>query len=256
LIRVSGLFIYPIKSCRGVEVDLATVGTTGFELDRRWMVIGDDGRFLSQREHHRLALVRVQLDEDRLRLEAHGLPSLEVGLEGEVGPASRVQVWDDECAAVAEGEDAARWFSRHLGCSARLVRMASDDARPLGSGFPFLLLSTASLDGLNRRLSLPVPMDRFRPNIVIDGCEPHAEDGWHRVRIGEVSFRFAKPCARCVVTTVDQTTGERGREPLRTLSTYRTVDGQVLFGQNLVHEGRGVIRLGDRVEVLDKTRNA
>jgi len=195
LIRVSQLVIYPIKSCRGVEVDLATVGTTGFELDRRWMVIGDDGRFLSQREHHRLALVRVQLDEDRLRLEAHGLPSLEVGLEGEAGPASRVQVWDDECAAVAEGEDAARWFSRHLGCSARLVRMASDDARPLGSstaqpgdhvsfadGFPFLLLSTASLDGLNRRLSLPVPMDRFRPNIVIDGCEPHAEDGWHRIR--------------------------------------------------------------------------
>ena len=261
--RVNQLVIYPIKSCRGVEVDLATVGTTGFELDRRWMLIGDDGRFLSQREHHQLALVRVQLDEDRLRLEAPGLPSLEVAFEGGgVGPTSRVQVWDDECAAVAEGEDAARWFSRHLGCSARLVRMASDDARPLGSstaqpgdhvsfadGFPFLLLSTASLDGLNRRLSLPVPMDRFRPNIVIDGCEPHAEDGWHRVRIGEVSFRFAKPCARCVVTTVDQTTGERGREPLRTLSTYRTEDGQVLFGQNLVHEGRGVIRLGDPVEV-------
>jgi len=270
LIRVNQLVIYPIKSCRGVEVDLATVGTTGFELDRRWMLIGDDGRFLSQREHHRLALVRVQLHEDRLRLEAPGLPSLEVAFEGGgVGPTSRVQVWDDECAAVAEGEDAARWFSRHLGCSARLVRMASDDARPLGSstaqpgdhvsfadGFPFLLLSTASLDGLNRRLSLPVPMDRFRPNIVIDGCEPHAEDGWHRVRIGEVSFRFAKPCARCVVTTVDQTTGERGREPLRTLSTYRTEDGQVLFGQNLVHEGRGVVHVGDPVEVLDKTRNA
>ena len=267
--RVSQLVIYPIKSCRGVEVDLATVGSTGFELDRRWMVIGDDGRFLSQREHHQLALVRVRMDEDRLRLDAPGLPSLEVGFEGEVGPASRVQVWDDECAAVAEGEDTARWFSRHLGCSARLVRMASDDARPLGSstaqpgdhvsfadGFPFLLLSTASLDGLNRRLSLPVPMDRFRPNIVIDGCEPHAEDGWHRVRIGEVSFRFAKPCARCVVTTVDQATGERGREPLRTLSTYRTVDGQVLFGQNLVHEGRGVVRVGDLVEILDKTRNA
>jgi len=260
LIRVNQLLVYPIKSCRGVEVDRAMVGATGFELDRRWMVVGDDGRFLSQREHHRLALVRVQLDEDRLRLDAPGLSSLAVAFEEGVGPTSRVQVWDDECSAVTEGEDAARWFSEHLGCSARLVRMASDDARPLGSstaqpgdhvsfadGFPFLLLSKASLDGLNRRLSLPVPMDRFRPNIVIDGCEAHAEDGWHRVRIGEVEFRVAKPCARCVVTTVDQATGERKREPLRTLSTYRSVDGQVLFGQNLVHMDRGVVRVGDTV---------
>lgn len=269
MIRVSRLVVFPIKSCRGVEVDLATVGKTGFEFDRRWMLIGDDGRFLSQREYHQLALVRVEIGEDRLYLEAPGLPALEVGFEEAVGPTSRVQVWDDECAAVAEGEDAARWFSKHLGCSARLVRMASDDARPLGSstaqpgdhvsfadGFPFLLLSVASLDRLNRQLSLPVSMDRFRPNIVIEGCEPHAEDGWDRARIGEVSFRFAKPCARCVVTTVDQTTGERGREPLRTLSTYRTVDGQVLFGQNLVHEGRGVVGVGDPVEVVDQTRDA
>jgi len=268
LIRVSQLVIYPIKSCRGVEADMATVGTTGFELDRRWMLIGDDGRFLSQREYHQLAQVRVQVGEDGLHLETPGLPALEVGFERAGGPTGRVQVWDDECAAISEGEEAARWFSKHLGCSARLVRMASDDARPLGSstaqpgdhvsfadGFPFLLLSVASLDKLNRRLSLPVSMDRFRPNIVIEGCEPHAEDGWDRIRIGEVPFRFAKPCARCLVTTVDQTTGERGREPLRTLSTYRTVDGQVLFGQNLVHEGRGLIRVGDSVEVLDLARN-
>jgi uncharacterized protein YcbX len=268
LIRVSSLVIYPLKSCRGIEVDLATVGATGFEHDRRWMLVGEDGTFLSQREHHRLALVRVRLEEDRFVLDAPGLPSLEVTMERGVGPTSRVQVWDDECAAIAEGEDAARWFTKHLGCSARLVRIASDEARPLGSsmaqpgdhvsfadGFPFLLLSSASLDGLNHRLSLPVPMDRFRPNIVIDGCEPHAEDRWSRVRIGEVTFRFAKPCARCVVTTVDQNTGERRREPLRTLSTYRTVDGQVLFGQNLVHEGRGVVRVGDSVDVLEEVRN-
>jgi uncharacterized protein YcbX len=268
LIRVSQLVIYPVKSCRGVEVDQATVGATGFELDRRWMLVGDDGRFLSQREHQRLALVRVQVEQDRLRLEAPGSPSLEVAFDRDAGRFNRVQVWDDECAAVSEGDDAAKWFSRHLGCSARLVCMASDDARPLGSstaqpgdrvsfadGFPFLLLSTASLDGLNRRLPLPVPMDRFRPNIVIDGCKAHAEDDWHRVRIGEVPFRIAKPCARCVITTVDQTTGERGREPLRTLSTYRTMEGQVLFGQNLVHEGRGVVRVGDPVQVLDKARD-
>lgn len=267
--RVCGLHIYPVKSCGQLTVDRAVAGATGFEFDRRWMVVGDDARFLSQREHPRLALVRVQLDEGRLVLEVPGMAPLEIDLDGSTGPAGRVQVWSDECAAFDEGRDAARWFSDHLGCSARLVRMAGDDARPLGSssaqpgdrvsfadGFPFLLLSTASLDGLNRRLSLPVPMDRFRPNIVVEGCHAHAEDEWGRVCIGEVVFRIAKPCARCVVTTVDQETGERGREPLHTLSTYRSFDGQVLFGQNLVHENRGVVRVGDPVEVLDTAREA
>lgn len=268
MISVSGLFIYPVKSCGRVPVDQAPVGATGFEFDRRWMVVGDDGRFLSQREHPRMALVRVRLGEDRLVLKAPELPPFDIAFESEGGPAGRVQVWDDECSAFDEGMDAARWISRHLGCSARVVRMASDDARPLGSssaqpgdrvsfadGFPFLLLSTASLDSLNRRLSLPVPMDRFRPNIVVEGCEAHAEDSWHRVRIGEVIFRIAKPCARCVVTTVDQGTGERGSEPLRTLSTYRRFDGKILFGQNLVHEGRGVVRVGDPVIILDGARD-
>jgi uncharacterized protein YcbX len=269
LTGVSGLFIYPVKSCGRITVDQAAVGATGFDLDRRWMVVGDDGRFLSQREHPRLALVRVRLADNRLVLEAPDLPQLGIALDAETRPAGRVQVWDDECLAVDEGRDAARWFSEHVGFSVRLVRMAGDDVRPLGSssaqpgdrvsfadGFPFLLLSTASLEGLNRRLSLPVPMDRFRPNIVVEGCDAHAEDEWHRVRIGEVVFRIAKPCARCVVTTVDQETGERGREPLRTLSTYRSFDGQVLFGQNLVHEGRGAVRVGDPVEVLDSVRNS
>ena len=268
MIRVSGLFIYPVKFCRCVEIDGAVVGATGFELDRRWMVVGDDGRFLSQREHPDLALVRVRVDEDRLSLEAPELPVLDVRLKEESKPTSRVTVWNDECAAVDEGTSAATWFSNHLGCSARLVRLADDDARPLGAssaqpgdlvsfadGFPFLLTSTPSLDGLNRRLSLPVPMDRFRPNIVVDGCEPHAEDGWQGLRIGEVVFRVAKPCARCVVTTVDQATGERMREPLRTLSTYRTLDGQVLFGQNLVQENRGVVRVDDPVVPLESERN-
>jgi uncharacterized protein YcbX len=269
LTRVCDLYIYPVKSCGHISVDEAVVGATGFELDRRWMVVGDDGRFLSQREHPRLALVGVRLGEDRLVLEAPALPPLEIALEGETRLAGRVRVWDDECPAFDEGRGAARWFSEHLGCSARMVRMAGDDARPLGSssaqpgdrvsfadGFPFLLLSVPSLDGLNHRLSLPVPMDRFRPNIVVDDCEAHAEDEWIRVRVGEVVFRIAKPCARCVVTTVDQETGERGREPLRTLSTYRSFDGQVLFGQNLVHEGRGVVRVGDPVEVLDRARDS
>jgi uncharacterized protein YcbX len=231
------------------------------------MVVGDYGQFVSQRKYPRLALVRVQLKDGRLVLEAPQMQRLDLEVGDEEGPATRVQVWDDDCVAVDAGKEAARWFSIHLGCSARLVRMATDDARPLGAAsaqpgdhvsfadrFPFLLISQASLDALNRRLSLPVPMDRFRPNIVVEGTGPHDEDGWDRIRVGEVSFRVAKPCARCIVTTVDQATGERGREPLRTLSTYRTVDGQVHFGQNLVHDGRGVIHVGDPVHIMNSAR--
>jgi hypothetical protein len=231
------------------------------------MVVGDDGQFFSQRNYPRLALVRARLIDDRLVLEAPQMQQLDLAAGGEEGPATRVQVWDDDCVAVDAGKEAARWFSDHLGCSARLVRMAKDDARPLGATsaqpgdhvsfadrFPFLLISQASLGALNRRMALPVPMDRFRPNIVVAGTGPHDEDGWDHIRVGDVSFRVAKSCARCIVTTVDQATGDRGREPLRTLSTYRTVDGRVLFGQNLVHDGRGVIRVGDPVHILNGAR--
>jgi len=211
--------------------------------------------------------VRVKIRGDRLLLEAPSQNGLEVPLERESGPAVRVAVWKDECAALDEGRAAAEWFTAHLGLSARLVRLADDDARPLGTttaqpgdrlsfadAYPFLLLSQASLDGLNRRLSLPVPMDRFRPNIAVTGCGPHAEDGWRRVRIGEVDFRVAKPCARCVITTTNQETGERGLEPLQALAVYRRQDGEILFGQNLVHGGRGVVRVGDKVVVLAPER--
>lgn len=269
MIRVSSLAIYPVKSCGRVEVDTAEVCATGFRHDRRWMVVGEDGVFLSQRKHPDLARVQVRLQGDRLALEARGTPALEVMFDPAPGPKKVVTVWDDECIAIDEGAEAAGWFSSFLGRSVRLVRLADDDARPLGAtsahpgdrvsfadGFPFLLLSAASVDDLNRRLSLPVPMDRFRPNIVVEGCPSYSEDRWYRLRIGDVDFRVAKACARCVVTTVDQSSGRKGREPLRTLSTYRTVDGQVLFGQNLIHEGRGVIRVEDPVEVLERARDA
>ena len=268
MISVSGLFVYPVKSCSGVPVDEAVVSTTGFEFDRRWMVVGEDGMFLSQRGQPRLALVRVRIAGDRLRLEAPDVPAFEVPLVREPGPTVKVTVWGDDCAALDEGRDAAEFFSLHLGSSARLVRLADDDVRPLKSswaqpgdrisfadGFPFLLLSEASLEGLNRRLSLPVPMDRFRPNIVVSGCPAHAEDGWRQVRIGDVDFRVAKPCARCVISTTEQETGDRSPEPLRTLATYRVRDSQVLFGQNLIHGGPGRLRVGDLVVVRSNKEN-
>lgn len=269
MIRVDGIFVYPVKSCAGIQMDAARVSATGFEWDRRWMVVGEDGRFVSQREHPRLALVRTRIAGDNLVLSAPVLADLEVPLQGRSEPSIRVTVWRDECDAIDEGPSAASWFTDHLGSGARLVRLADDDARPLGTtaaqpgdrlsfadAYPFLLLSQGSLQRLNTQLNLPVPMDRFRPNIVVDGCGPHAEDEWGSVRIGDVDFAVVKPCSRCVVTTTNQQTGERGREPMQTLATYRLQDGQVLFGQNLVHRGPGTIHVGDRVEVLELHRHS
>jgi uncharacterized protein YcbX len=263
VIRVGRLFSYPVKSCAGIELTTAQVTATGLAWDRRWMVVGGDGAFLSQREHPWLALVRVRLDEGNLVLSAPRRPEIRVAFDTNVSVIARVRVWSDECEALDEGRAAAEWFSELLGVTARLVRLAGDDARPLGTpsaqpgdrvsfadAYPFLLLSEASLDGLNRRLALPVPMDRFRPNIVVVGCGPHAEDEWRQLRMGDVDFRVVKACARCVITTTDQETAERSPEPLRTLATYRLRDGKVMFGQNLIHGGAGTITVGDPVIVL------
>ena len=266
MIRVSGLYIYPVTSCAGLAVEEAVVEATGFALDRRWMVVDADGGFLSQRRVPKLAVVRISVGEACLSLSAPGLPELEVAFKEPPGPLRTVTVWRDSCAAVDEGAAAAELFSRHLGCDARLVRLAAAAARPMvassarrgeicgfvsfADAFPFLLVSEASLEELNRRLAVPVPMDRFRPNIVVSGCGPHAEDGWRRVLIGDVPFRVAKPCARCSITTTDQKTGERGPEPLKTLSAYRKLDGKIVFGQNLVHEGKGTVRVGDELRAI------
>ena len=263
MIRVSGLYVYPIKSCSGSAVREASVGATGFDLDRRWMVVDGGGVFLTQRRHPRMALIGVRVETNRLVVDAPGAGKLGVSFSDPGRPVVEVEVWNDRCRAVDEGAEAAEWFSDFFGFHARLVRLAGDHARPVGSaaarpgdwvsfadGFPFLLLSQESLDGLNQRLAEPLPMNRFRPNIVVSGCAAHAEDDWQRVKIGDLPFRLAKPCARCVVTTTDQATGDRGAEPLRTLATYRLQGRQINFGQNIIHEGRGTLRVGDEVSVL------
>ncbi|MGE5234866.1 MAG: MOSC domain-containing protein [Acidobacteriota bacterium] len=261
-VTISGLFIYPVKGCRGVAVREAEVTDRGFALDRRWMVTDARGRFLSQRVHPRLALVEVEVVGDSLVAKAPGTEPLKVPLVGRAGGKREVDIWDDTVVAWSEGPAAAAWFGRVLSLECDLVRMPDTTrrqvdparARPgdlvgFADAYPFLLLSEGSLGELNRRLASPVPIDRFRPNIVVAGCPPHAEDGWRTLAAGGVSFRMAKPCARCIVTTVDQSTGVRAEEPLRTLATYRQRGNEVLFGQNLVHDGRGVVRLGDSCRV-------
>jgi uncharacterized protein YcbX len=259
-IRLTGLNIYPIKSGRGIPLDESVVDDFGLRYDRRWMVVDQSGMFLSQRSHPRLALVVPSIRDGVLQVDAPGMPRLQTALHPKATVTTSVSVWDDTCPATWAGDRAAEWFSDFLGSPCSLVHMADEVIRaanpvfaPAGvrvsfaDGFPFLLISEESLADLNSRLVDPVPMNRFRPNLVVAAREPYAEDGWGKIQIGDVRLRVVKPCDRCLVTTTDQATGERGKEPLRTLATYRKVGGEVMFGQNVVHEGPGRMHVGDLV---------
>ncbi len=261
-LRLTGLHVYPVKSAAGLAPAAWDVDDFGLRHDRRWMVVDASGKMISQRTHPKLALVRPSIVEETLRLDTPGMPALELPLRPADGATASVVVWDDVCAARSAGERAARWFSDLLDADCRLVYMPEGTVRPadpayapegarvsFADAFAFLLISEESLADLNGRLDSPLPMNRFRPNLVIAGGEPFGEDSLTPFGIGAVRFRAVKRCDRCVVTTTDQATLERGREPLRTLATYRRQDGKVYFGQNLVHEGRGRLHVGEPLQV-------
>lgn len=262
--RVSAINIFPVKSLRGFAVAGTRLDRRGPRWDRRWMVVDPGGRFITQRQVHRMALVDVRLEADALVLAAPGMAALRVARA--VPPQARclpVQVWSSRVEAVDCGEAAAAWLSRCLGRAARLVFMPEESRRAVdpdyapaaatvgfADGFPLLLISQASLDDLNARLPAPLPMIRFRPNLVIDGTTAFAEDAWRELRIGGVRLRVVKPCGRCAIPCIDPGTGRAEAEPLRTLATYRRCGDEVLFGQNLLHLEQGEIRVGDAVDVL------
>jgi uncharacterized protein YcbX len=260
--RVVSLHVYPLKSAGGIPVAEARVDETGLEHDRRWMVVDARGRFLTQRSHPPMALLRTALAGGSLRVTAPGMEPLELPLDEPEHPAAPelIPVWDKDRDAVSCGPSAAAWMSAFLEADCRVVRSVSPDGAPrlgprgtvragFADGWPALAISTASLDDLNGRLFEPLPMNRFRPNIVVDGIGPYAEDEWSRVRIGEVPVVGRKRCLRCAITTTDQETAERGVEPLRTLAGYRRdASGEVAFGMNVGFEGVGSLRVGDLVE--------
>jgi uncharacterized protein YcbX len=257
MVTLAGLFVYPVKSCRGTPLARGTLTRSGMLHDREWMVVTPAGRFLTQREVPKLALVSPQLHDGALLLDAPGMPRLALSLDDRSGERLPVVVWRDACQAIDAGAAAADWFSTFLGRPVRLVRF--DEARRRGTdpqwseglqgetrfsdGFPLLVLSRASFDDLNARLPHPLPLDRFRTSLLLDGCEAYAEDRMAALAAGGVRIRLVKPCARCVITTTDQSTAERdGEEPLKTLKTYRwdhELKG-VVFAQNaIVEAGEG-----------------
>ncbi|HSL45310.1 MAG TPA: MOSC N-terminal beta barrel domain-containing protein [Anaerolineales bacterium] len=264
MITVSSLVYYPIKACRGVEVGSSWVERMGLQYDRRMMLVTPQGEFLTQREHPRLALVTPNLSDGILALSAPGYDSIQLGLQTS-GTPWRVNIWKSKGVhAIDQGEEAAAWFSDWLGTPVRLVHFADgykrlvnesyavnpDDHTGFADGYPILLTSEEGLQDLNSRLETPLPMNRFRPNLVVKGCAPFAEDTWNRIRIGDVELAVVKPCARCEVTTFDKDTLERSKEPLKTLGKYRKHKLGAIFGQNVIPLNEGRIQLEMRVDVL------
>jgi uncharacterized protein YcbX len=272
---LSGIYIHPVKSLGGYAVETCDVDALGLAGDRRYMVVDEAGRFLTQRTLPLMALVETKLTSSALILSRSGHDSIEVSnaKSPERRPVS-VSVWNS-AGLIAEdcGDEPATWLSAALGRNCRLVRAGSAFHRPVknadrmqpealvsfADAYPMLAIGEASLAELNDRLVArneeAIPMNRFRPNLVITGAAPFAEDRWQRFRINDVIFQTAGPCARCIVITTNQHTGERGQEPLRTLASYRRDPAdstQINFGQNLVHETKsGILRVGDRIERLD-----
>lgn len=259
-IILSEINVYPIKSASGISLKNAKVGEKGLESDRRWMLVDAKGKFISQRSNPELSLVAVSIEKDGLTVKhkVKNYGNLFIPFEVDEEYQKEVEVWDEKCFAVPVSNAADCWFGKVLGMPCQLVYMPDNSKRIVdpkyssgketvgfADGFPFLLIGQSSLDNLNSKLEKPVEMNRFRPNLVFTGGEPFIEDTWKEFKIGTITFYPVKPCARCVITTVDQETAESGSEPLATLSTFRKKNNKVLFGQNLIHEGIGIINVGN-----------
>ena len=268
-VSVSELYYYPIKSCGGIELSRGEVIAKGFQLDRHWMVTDENGLFITQRQKAQLALVRPEVGEESLIIKIKGRSdSVEIPFSDE-GQSLEVEVWGNKYKAISDGKLASDFLSNHLGKKALLVHMASGQVREVDTeygrlefadSYPFLIVSESSLNDLNARISendgRPIPINRFRPNIVLAGNEPYEEDSWAKIKIGDLPFDLGEHAVRCITTTTNQETAERGKNPLKTLSAYRKVKigggkNGVIFGQRAVQNETGYIELGDKIEILE-----
>lgn len=268
--RLSEITVYPIKSCGGATVETAAVEARGLQFDRRWLLVDSENRFLTQRDFSRMARISVAVEAEHLRVAAEHFDDLLIPLAPGSTDRIRVQIWADKCDAIVHEPKINGWFSEVLQTDCRLVFMPDDarrfvepdyrvhdsDITSFSDAFPYLLIGENSLDDLNSRLEKPVAMNRFRPNFTIQNAAAFAEDDWRQIKIGAATFHAVKQCARCVVTTIDQRSGESdGKNPLQTLAQFRTVKSngrnKIVFGQYLIAENPGAaVRVGDRIEIL------
>ena len=262
---LSEIWIYPVKSLGGIRLTEALTEEKGLQFDRRWMIVDENGKFQTQRFFPEMALIDVALQSGELKLFSRKNPEnhMLVPFKPVSAETVSVQIWDDVVDAMTVSDAADQWLSDQFGKKVRLVMMPENTQRKadpryakhdenvsFADGFPYLIISQASLDDLNSRLSEPVNMARFRPNFVITGTQPFAEDEWKSMVIGSATFDIVKPCARCIMTTINQETAEKGTEPLKTLAAFRKVNNKILFGQNVVATTFGTVKAGDEVTVL------
>lgn len=263
---LSELNIYPIKSLGGISLQESKIEARGLEYDRRWMLVDEEGLFITQRKYFELALLQVTIRDGELIVAYKNDLEQQISFEllENTGKLIPVSIWDDESAGLEVSIRVNEWFSDFMKMKVRLVQMPAEENRfvdpryandqeivSFADGYPCLLTGESSLAGLNAKLSEPLPMDRFRPNLVFKGGTPHLEDTFGSFYIGDILFSAVKPCARCVLTTIDQQTGDKGPEPLKTLAGYRLINKKILFGQNLLHKGTGRINVGEELRILD-----
>jgi uncharacterized protein YcbX len=264
-IQLSQIWIYPVKSLGGVRLKNAQVLKEGLEYDRRWMIVDPGGNFLTQRKFPEMSLLKIQMRADGFNIISakENCPALFVPYQSEMKESFEVKVWNDVISAVLVNKEADHWLSERLRMPVRLVTMNENSKREtyvehtdkrfpitFSDDFPLHLISEASLDDLNNRLSLQVGVERFRPNLVVKGNPPFSEDEWQKFRIGNVLFENISACERCMMINVDQQSGIKTTEPLRTLAGYRRTEKHILFGRNVICEQMGVIREGDFIHLL------
>ncbi len=270
---ISEINIFPIKSLGGISLKKSVIENRGLQFDRRWMLVDEKNNFLTQREFAKMAAVDVNLSDQSLKVSSEN-KKLEIPFDADSDDTKVVKIWSSRCRTKVYEKSINDWFSDVLQTSCKLVLMPEDavrkvnyfyavhkdDAVSFADGYPVLLIGEESLTDLNSKLETPVPMNRFRPNLVVSGIEAFAEDNWKQIKIGDAIFHVVKPCGRCVMTTIDQTSGEKqGVEPLKTLASYRipkrSTKKKILFGQNLIAENVGeTINVGDKIEILQSRK--
>ena len=264
LLKLSKIFFYPIKSLGGISVSSAIAESRGIKYDRRYLLVDEDGVFLTQRKFSQMALLKLSFTNDGFKVlntmdNSHTI----IPLESDSTETITVTVWDDVCNASRVGKDLDTWFSRAIGKKCFLVYMPDNENRMVerkyineehivsfADAYPYLLIGQSSLDDLNTRLEARLPINRFRPNFVFTGRNPYEEDTWKDFRIGNVEFTAVKSCARCVITAINQETAERGCEPLKTLSEYRTINHKIMFGMNLICKSIGKVSVNDSIKLI------
>ncbi len=266
-LKLSEIFIYPVKSMGGVSIKTSLITDRGLQYDRRWLIVDENNVFITQRTLPEMSLLSTSIKKGLIQIKHKTKNFGQITFPTEIneGESLKVRIWKDTCAAIHYNADSDNWLSDILKIKCRLVYMPDTTKRTVdksfafnnelvsfADGFPFLIIGQSSLNDLNRKLKTPVPINRFRPNFVFSGGVPFEEDNLKKIKIGDVMFSVVKPCARCVITTTDQDTSVRNKEPLLTLNGYRRVNNKVLFGQNLIHHNLGLISVGDEIIISER----